>query len=140
MNNYFKTYVVGIDDTFEITSSKLNECIGLAEKKAYAQIIVKPCLGGFVEIVTGKMYKAVVMKGENDAKIPSAPIFVIDDRNTDKKRMQIASPEEIKRYIIDHNVNRDKYLNDLEKIDKMCDRYLIEGKYKQSVINAIMHH
>ena len=140
MNNYYKTYVVGIDDSFEITSNSINESIGLANKKAYAQIIVKPFLGGFVEIVTGKKYKAVVMKDENDAKIPSTATFLIDDRKTNMKRMQIASNAEVKEYLKEYNVNSDKYLRKLDEIDQKCNNYLIEGKYKQAIIDLVMRH
>lgn len=138
MNNYYITYVVGIDDSFEITTDKINDSIGLADKKAYAKIIVKPYFGGFVEIVTGKKYKAVIMKDSNNAKIPANPVFVIDDRKTNKNRMQEATKEEVKEYIIKYNEKKDEYLNKLNEIDAKCNEYLVNGEINKRIVDSIL--
>ena len=131
MLKYYKTYVVGIDDTFEITTNKINDSIGLSNKKAYAKIIVKQYHNDFIEIVTGKKYKAVIMKDENEATIPNSSTFVIDDRKTNNKRMHEANAEDIKTYLVHYIDKRDSYLELLNNIDDTCNSYLKNAKNKR---------
>ena len=141
-NDYYITNLYGIDYNFEMDNKDINYCIIKAYKKNYGTIIVKKCLNGYKEIVTGKKFSELKIIHKyvnhyyllnNSIMVPNKPFFVIVECHVkydinNSKTIRIATKEEIDNYLIKYNNRKFELLDYYNKIDNLTMYYLNNAK------------
>lgn len=122
---YYKTKLYGFNKDFKINSDDIRESIYHGNKKEFLDVIVKPCVGGFKEIISGKRISAIKIYAVNTdfdlercIYVPVKPLFVIDDREESDESFREVSAYDLKDYISKYKNNKDSYINLLNKIEK----------------------